>query len=678
MAFGWIKNLTFPLRATLVGSVVASAGISIAITVGAIGYPAYRKATQSIRGLWAELAKQVAQTSTEEIVSFFDSAPTTLRFIEGMAFEQGLNVENVEFVLDICYRAMKENPDFAAVYYAGKNGLFYAVYKEKSGFTGTRRTLQESGKTKIENYRIGPDSKWVLAGEELGDYDPRKRPFWATGLLHPEGAWTEPYPFVTLEGTGYSYVLGHKPKTEVEGFWVVDFQIDQLSKFLRSLEVGQRGVVSLLDHNGTIISRSTPRRDPAMDEEIGKVWEQFVKSGGKTGYLNIKGRILYVNRFPEESQIPWNLVTIIHEDDVLGPIRRHALRALAVGLIPCLIFLAGTALYFGRISRRLKEVASEMDDAGNLVFEIRDEPSALSRIKEVNEMNIALRKMKIGLQSFSKYVPFDLVKKVIRSGAFPQLGGEKREISVLFADLVQFTTLAERLSPDEIVAFLSIFLDSVTKEVHQEKGTIDKFMGDAVMGLFGAPDPLPGHASAACRAALAMKNLSSKDPRMKFRIGINSGPAMVGNFGSRERMDYTAIGDMVNIASRMEKINKEYGTQILIGPGTAQAVEKTLLARPIDWAMPAGKTQPLLIFELLCSKEAAPKELVEAVGVYTQALASYRLRKFGESASLFEQANLLFGGSDLPSKILAAKSRAFQKTPPPENWDGTARLISTE
>lgn len=674
MAFGWLKNLSFPLRPTLVGSVVASAGISIAITVGAIGYPAYKKATYSIRSLWADLAKQVAQTATEEIVGFFDSAPTTLRFIEGMAFEQGLNIENIEFVLDVCYRAMKENPDFAAVYYAGKNGLFYAVYKENNTYIGTRRTLQSDGKTKIENYRIGPDSKWVLTSDEIGEYDPRKRPFWNTGLAHPEGAWTDPYPFVTLEGTGYSYVLGHKPKTEVEGFWVADFQIDQLSKFLQSLEVGQQGVVCILDNKGNIISRSTTRRDAEMEKEIGRVWQQFVKSGEKTGPLSIKGRILYVNRFPEESQIPWNLVTIIHEDDVLGPIRRHALRALALGLIPCFIFLAAAALFFGRISRRLKEVAKEMDAAGNLAFETENREPPLSRITEVNLMNESLCKMKIGLQSFSKYVPLDLVKKVIQSGKFPELGGEKKEISVLFADLAQFTTLAERLGTSEIAEFLSVFLESVTREVHKEKGTIDKFMGDAVMALFGAPDPLPSHALAACKAALAMKNLSSKDPRMKFRIGINSGAAMVGNFGSRERMDYTAIGDMVNIASRMEKINKQYNTQILIGAAAARAVEQELLARPVDWSMLAGKTQSILIFELIGIKTEMPKHILEAVDVYTRALASYRQKKFGEAAALFEKADQLFGGGDVPSRILAAKARAFQKTPPPENWDGTASI----
>jgi adenylate cyclase len=308
---------------------------------------------------------------------------------------------------------------------------------------------------------------------------------------------------------------------------------------------------------------------------------------------------------------------------------------------------------------------------GNLSIDLKEEGGVLSRIREVNMMEQSLYKMKIGLKSFSKYVPLDLVKRLLQTGV-PELGGEKKEITAMFADLAQFTTLSEQLKPDEVAKVLELFLDTATNEVHKEKGTIDKFMGDAVMAIWNAPDPHPEHALAACRAALALKKLSDSDPRVKFKIGINTGEAMVGNFGSHERMDYTAIGDTINIASRLEKINKTYNTQILIGPATAKAVEKTLLVRPVDWIVLQGRTKPILIHELL--DEKGSDALIQAAAAYSAGMEAYLARRFSEASSLFEKANGLLGGGDVPSKILLAKSRSFEKHPPPPNWNGTALI----
>lgn len=660
------NRLTFPLRATLVTAVTISAALAIALTIAFMGLPLYLKAKNSIRGLWEDLAKQVSLTATEEILDYFQNAPVALSVIEGFVGLGQLNSK--ETVLNICYQTLVKTPQFVSIYYAQNDGSFTGVFKIGNDFLGSYRAIQANGKTLVENYHLGPDRRWVLSNEEIGDYDPRKRPFWQTGTAHPNGAWTEPYTFATTKAKGYSYVLGQKVNQAITGYWTIDFQIDNLDQYLQSLAVGKEGSVFIVSNDGTKIAESGAQITLNNQDNL----SNLINANKASGFLKLNHLIVYTNRFPKESMIPWSVITVIREGDFLHPIRDSSLRALGYGLLPCLLFLLITAVLFGNMSSRLREIAFEMSEAGDLTFHSAKQKAAFSRIREINMMNNSLQKMTIGLHSFSKYVPFDLIKKLIHSGLSPMLGGEKKEISILFADLAQFTTLSEKLNPTEVVKILEAFLEIVTTEVHKEKGIIDKFMGDAAMALFGAPDPIVNHPLAACRTALAMKEISALDPLMKYRIGINSGFAMVGNFGSQERMDYTAIGDTVNIAARLEKLNKLYNTQILIGPTTAKTVKEVLLVRPIDWVVLQGKTQSILIYELINFKENIQESLKQAISIYHHGLESYRKRQFAEARGIFERANFQLGGDDTPCKLLIERCKFFEKNPPPSEWDGTA------
>jgi adenylate cyclase len=622
---------TFPLRFTLVVSVVGTALLVIALVIGAVGVPAYRKAKGLIRGLWEQMAKEVALNATEQVLRYFQSAPSTLKVIEGLVEEEQLALDSVETLLDICYRTLRENPSFMNVFYAKTNGQFYGVFRFPDRYEGSYRFIDQEGKTKIQNYRIGPHRKWVESQELSGDYDPRTRPFWQTGSAHPEGGWTTPYQFATTGAQGYTYVLAQKGKLNIEGYWAIDFQIDQLSDFLHSLPLGSEGTVSIVSENGSLIADSHQNKTP-----LGK-------------------RIFYENPFPKAFGIPWKVVVSVHEDDFLKPIRSYTFHALGYGLIPTFLFLILIGLFFGRVSRSLKEIAWDMDAAGYFTF--HSSQYRLSRIKEINAMHHALTKMKVGIRSLMKYVPLDLIKKLIQSGKAAERGAESREVTVFFADLAGFTSLAEHLQPPEVAALIEMFLTEASKQVHAHKGMIDKFMGDAIMALWGVLDPLPNPALSACRAALALGQALQSDPRMKHRIGINTGMAMVGHFGSEERIDYTALGDTVNIASRLEKLNKQYETTILIGSETAAAVKETLLVRPINWVLLEGRATPLLIYELLGEKAAFSETILQAVAVYTSGLESYKLGDYSKAVQLFSQANDLFGGSDRPSQILKALSQ---------------------
>ncbi|TGK05247.1 adenylate/guanylate cyclase domain-containing protein [Leptospira langatensis] len=210
--------------------------------------------------------------------------------------------------------------------------------------------------------------------------------------------------------------------------------------------------------------------------------------------------------------------------------------------------------------------------------------------------------------TFSKFVSKDVVDELLKNPENLNLGGSKKDITIFFSDIRGFTTMSEKMGPEELVQFLNQYLSEMTEIIIEFKGTIDKYMGDAIMAFWGAPVPLEDHAYYACAASLAqMRRLAvlkeewrSMDlPVMDIGIGLNSGPAVVGNMGSSHRMDYTCMGDTINLGSRLEGSNKEYATNIIISEYTYEKVKDRVIARELDLVKVKGKTKPVRIYELI-------------------------------------------------------------------------------
>ena len=298
-----------------------------------------------------------------------------------------------------------------------------------------------------------------------------------------------------------------------------------------------------------------------------------------------------------------------------------------------------------------------------------------SRITELENLSGAIADMAGGLAAFRKYIPADLVKTLVSEGIEPRPGGSIRTLKVLFADIAGFTGLSERLG-DRIIPLLSSYLDTMSREVSTHGGTIDKFIGDAVMAFWGAPAANVDHAVDACRAALACQralresglNDDSGRP-LRVRIGINSGDMLVGNIGSELRLNYTVIGDSVNIASRLEGANKEYGTDIIIGEETRRLLGDRVHLRELDRLMVYGREGGLAIYELLdvAERDAKPPSWV---ALYESGLAAYRARDFA-GAMIFFQQLLDARASDQPARILLERCLQFLNSPPGEDWEAT-------
>ena len=281
------------------------------------------------------------------------------------------------------------------------------------------------------------------------------------------------------------------------------------------------------------------------------------------------------------------------------------------------------------------------------------------------------RKGRYMKKAFSNYVSADLVAQIMKNPDSLKLGGEKREISILFSDIRGFTSLSEKLSPEDLVQVLNEYLNPMTLIVLEEKGTLDKYIGDAVMALYNAPLDVADHADHACRSAMKMMVKLAELNRsfiergiqaIDIGIGINTGDAVVGNMGAAMRFDYTAIGDNVNLASRLEGLNKMYGTHIIVSESTRQMAGSDFHFREIDLVAVKGKQQPIPIYELMAGDDNELKDM------FGDALRLYRSRDFMTALQKFE--DIYTRKQDPVSGLYAARCREFIATPPAEEWDG--------
>jgi adenylate cyclase len=288
---------------------------------------------------------------------------------------------------------------------------------------------------------------------------------------------------------------------------------------------------------------------------------------------------------------------------------------------------------------------------------------------------LAIRRM------FSHYMSEKVIAHLMEHPELLNLGGERRHVTLFFSDLAGFTTISERLSAEEVVGLLNDYLSRMTDIILDEEGTVDKFEGDAIMAFWGAPLPQEDQALRACRAALRQQaalaelNHHFQDmglPPLSMRIGLHSGEAVVGNLGSQKRFDYTAIGDTVNLASRLEGLNKFYGTYILASETTMAECADGVLFREVDRVAVKGKEKPVGVFQPLGLKDALPSEEEAFRKEFAEALELYRREKFPEATALFQDILAKHPG-DSPSQVFLERCRNFQASPPPPDWNGVFR-----
>jgi adenylate cyclase len=294
------------------------------------------------------------------------------------------------------------------------------------------------------------------------------------------------------------------------------------------------------------------------------------------------------------------------------------------------------------------------------------------------------RKKKFIKGAFSTYLAPTVVEQLIKDPDKLVLGGEDRIITAFFSDVQGFTAISEALTAEEVVELLNEFLTEMTDIILGYEGTIDKFEGDAIIAFFGAPIILEDHAVRACKACIDMQTrlaelrtkwLAEKRPALKVRIGLNTGSAVVGNMGSRNKMDYTMMGDTVNTAARLEGANKIYGTFTMISDATYAPARNGIFVRELDSVIVLGKEEPVGVYELLGYPDEVDDVLKSLVELYARGLGAYRNRNWDEAISHFSGV-LSTNPNDGPSQTMLSRCKDFKVSPPHKDWNGSFMMAT--
>jgi adenylate cyclase len=367
----------------------------------------------------------------------------------------------------------------------------------------------------------------------------------------------------------------------------------------------------------------------------------------------------------------WNVGVIVPEERYTRTLEQTRRGVVAVyAVVSALMVAAGVIALraIGRGLRGLVEATMRMRR-----FDFAPIPAGAATFREIGAVAENLERAKTVVRAMGKYVPMDLVRRLYEENRDPVLGGELRVVTMMFTDIEAFTSLSEKLPPDELANKLGPYLDTMTEAIRATEGTIDKYIGDAVMALWNAPGDVPGHPRAACRAALAClaatRALYASDawrglPALTTRYGLHTDEVMVGHFGAPARLSYTALGDGVNLAARLEPLCKQYGIILMVSEAVEAEAREEFELRRLDRVAVKGKTRGVVVYELLGAR-GAPGLPLAAARTYEKALDVYFERRFADAIMLLE-AQL----DDPPSKVLRDRCVRLSESPPPEGWDG--------
>ena len=688
-----------PLRVGLAFAV----GLLVTVTVAAISGITFVNTRAAILDEAGDDEDALLREVSEQVTAHMTSAVPAIE-LSRMLLRDSLVPGTRDALARQFALVLTNNPAFSWMSYSDADGNFTGAYRSPDGALRISQSTFSATSSELHEYLVGSGGEWTPTLHQTNyGYDPRADRFYQAAQAARGRVWVGPYVFFDEGVPGITCASPYIDASgALRGVFTVDFNLNALSRFVEALPFGQDGRVFIMTPDGTMIAHPTlhlvqvagqgskgslvtvatvgdpviPRWFDAWKRSNVQGAARFSFQAGKQRYVG-GGRTVAFDR-----NVSWVIGAAAPESDFLGLLTQDRMIAIAV---------LGTAMAFGvlisvvlarRISAPLASLAGEMTRVGE--FELTEREPLSTPFREVASMDRALLSMKRSLRSFAYYVPTDLVRDLLASGQEARLEGRTAELTVCFADIAGFTTLAESAPPDELVRHLGRYFDEMTRVIDASGGTIDKFIGDAVMAFWGAPMPAPDHAARACEAAVLLQRTltalreSAETPwlaGLHARVGVASGTVLVGNVGTPERFNYTVMGDTVNLASRLETLNKLYGTSILVSEFTFAAARDRVVARPVDLVQVKGKQHGVRVYEPLCLASDDDPAARAVAALCEDALAAYVRRDFASAAELFAHVQTRRPG-DRAASVLEARCRAYQASPPPADWTGV--YVATE
>ncbi len=536
--------------------------------------------------------------------------------------------------------ALQELPQMDSIYAGFENGAWLQVRRITGLTSDQRETLRAPKNADIAINLVRPTAAGDLPmrrifqdrqGNEVDEvdlwkygYDARTRPWYWKTLRTDRPYVSEPYLSFSI---GSPVITVSAPlRGKVPGVLAADLKLDTFSEFVQAQRPGQHGTVMIFDQAGALIAHpdfaelvasamTHPSQSqlPSLDElnsgivasVLHSTYNRDVSDGDVRDH---EGRdyLFRLTKFALGEGYKGNILLMAAQDDFVQNVRRLQFTGLILAIIAGAAFVPVVWMFGSRMSLSLNAITAQARRLQTLAEP--DPVQVNSHIKEIHELGSTVHLAQRAISSFARFVPKEIVRRVVDNSISTTLGGAKQEITLVFTDVEGFTSIAESADPDVLMRQTSRYFSALTEAFLSEGGTVDKFIGDAVMVFWNAPDPQPDHVARACRAALAAKaagerlNTAFEAEGLKpffTRFGIHVGEAVVGNVGSTERMNYTALGNTVNLAARLEGLNKQVGTAVLASEDVYVRVRDQFEFRALDAVVAKGMTKETRIFELV-------------------------------------------------------------------------------
>lgn len=522
------------------------------------------------------------------------------------------------------------------------------------------------------------------------NYDARTHPWYQSAMAFGETSLTAVGQYTESDLFGMSILTPVFSETsKPEGIFEIDIELLFLKHFIENMKVSKNGLVFILNDLSNILAfpHMVPYRGSTLlkindipypwitysfDEYSRNKKEKFTFNYENNQYLAVYKRI------PRpEAKNDLIIGVVAPRDDFLGDLYKTYFIMLFFSFFIFAVGILFVSYLVTMLVKPLKKLILEIIKVKN--FDLSGNNQVKSRISEVTAISDTVQAMKVGLRSFQKYVPIALVQQLIQLGEDVHVGGMNKRLVIFFSDIVNFTTLAENEDPEKLSQHLCTYFSELVHIIVQEKGTIDKYIGDSIMAFWGAPVEQEFASSLAATAALnCKKKLNQLNEQWKLdnkpvfltRIGIHTGNAIVGNIGSENRMNYTAIGDAVNHASRLESANRQYGTQIIVSQAIYEELKDKFYFRYVDQVRLKGRIEVEDLYELL----AANRDDIDFDWeLYTKNFEAgfllYQHQKWTEAITIFKKCIINYP-EDTIAPLFIQRCEKFISNPPSSAWDG--------
>ena len=743
------QSRTLEAKKALLSHVSLSSGLIIVflmittIICGAIIGQNYIKTTQLTYGFLSkslqEMSRRVLERADRTVNPLIDLAaelaalmalPPDDRATVANPFDQRTRV--------LLSQAMEYNPQISSVFVAYDDGGFTQLYAIPNGDTlewsdvqsppgarfAMRRLSGPAQSMRQERWTFFDENMFQLGAEIIGldSFDPRERPWFKLGKESDQVVVSKPYAFATLDAVGIT--VSRKFSGAHTGVVGVDMTLSGLSRALGQLEVSPNGTIAIFDGSGSLIAypsdtsllvkAATPQR-PATVSELGDpilsaLYQQAFPAIEPGVRPSPKARLSsdqtsprpvtdvvefrvdgkwFVGQallLPDKFGIPAFIAIAEPQSEVLSGVDQITKQNLVVSAVLLMVTGVIIVLVSRLLTRPVRALAKETHHIRML--QLGDRQDVHSRFTELQDLSDGMAAMKSTVRAFQRYLPMAVVERLVRGDSDAgELGGENRDVTIMFTDVVGFTDMADMMPPQDLTRKLSSYLNRLNGPIVESHGVVDKFIGDSVLVVWNGYRDLADHEFHACTAALNCRR-SNRElnalwrqfgwPEMHTRYGIHTGDAVVGNIGSSDRMDFTTIGASVNTASRLESLNKVYGTDIMVSETVHAKVKDRFLMRSVDWVRPKGVSRPVKVYELIGSLDpdsdlSASKADRRRCAIWEAIYSHYLSRNWAEAADRLRKY-LAEYPEDRVAEIYRERAERFAIAPPPEEWDGIEKF----